>query len=54
VNVDRHKVSLGENTLKDNEQIARQYGPKPPSQTAETGDYLLGKLRKVAGKAKAA
>ena len=47
VTVDRHKVSLDENTLKETyEQLERQFGETTEPEAAEAGDYLLGKLRK--------
>ncbi|MFD2786407.1 trigger factor [Hymenobacter rubripertinctus] len=48
VTVDRHKVTLDENTLKETyEQLERQFGESTEPETAEAGDYLLGKLKKA-------
>ncbi|MBT9391532.1 trigger factor [Hymenobacter sp. NST-14] len=46
--VDRHKVTLDENTLKETyEQLERQFGETEEAETAEAGDYLVGKLKKA-------
>ncbi|GAB3236507.1 trigger factor [Hymenobacter seoulensis] len=48
VNVDRHKVELDENTLKETyEQLERQFGETSEPETAEAGDYISGKLKKA-------
>jgi trigger factor len=48
VNVDLHQVSLDDDTVaQTNEQISRQFGETTNPETAEAGDYLLGKLKKA-------
>ncbi|UOQ77987.1 trigger factor [Hymenobacter sp. 5516J-16] len=48
VAVDRHKVDLDENTLKETyEQLERQFGETSEPETAEAGDYISGKLKKA-------
>ncbi|TGE10568.1 trigger factor [Hymenobacter fodinae] len=48
VSVDRHKVELDENTLKETyEQLERQFGESIEPETAEATDYISGKLQKA-------
>ncbi|SNC74528.1 trigger factor [Hymenobacter gelipurpurascens] len=48
VAVDRHKVELDENTLKETyEQLERQFGESIEPETAEATDYISGKLKKA-------
>lgn len=47
ITVDRHKVTLDENTKNETyEQLERQFGETTEPEAAEAGDYLVGRLRK--------
>ncbi|AHJ98626.1 trigger factor [Hymenobacter swuensis] len=48
VSVDRHKVELDENTLKETyEQLERQFGETSEPEVSEANDFIYGKLKKV-------
>ncbi|UYZ63464.1 trigger factor [Hymenobacter weizhouensis] len=48
VSVDRHKVELDENTLKETyEQLERQFGETSEPEASEANDYIYGKLKKA-------
>lgn len=48
VSVDRHKVELDENTLKETyEQLERQFGETSEPEVSEANDFIYGKLKKA-------